>query len=123
MTITDTIMISAREEIKNNLITNIGKIYLSIHNKFPNFGKDEEVVLYNYDLVKTPNICLITDNVITKHRLHCIRVCLDDSVFIEVENADGTDIEDGEYNVNDLTFDEFSDIANAVEVTYNEVYK
>ena len=88
------------------------------------FSKDEDVVIYNYDLLITPNILLWIEDgsengVIESLRLHSVKLLLDTSIVFEIE--DGDRVLDGEFTIDKISTDELADIANAIQETYNDI--
>lgn len=115
---------NAREQLIEFMRCGIAMLYLAIHKKMPNFSKDEEVVIYNYDLLTTPNILLWIENgtengVFESLRLHSVKLLLDNSIVFEIE--DGNRILGGEFTIDKISTDELADIANAIQATYNDI--
>lgn len=115
---------NAREQLIEFMRCGIAMLYLAIHKKMPNFSKDEDVVIYNYDLLITPNILLWIEDgsengVIESLRLHSVKLLLDTSIVFEIE--DENRVLDGEFSVDKISTDELADIANAIQETYNDI--
>ena len=121
------------EKTRNNIIeflrSEIGLLYVAIHKQMPDFSNYEDVVIYNYDLLTTPTIGVYMkedengngNGVVTYQRLYSIKLLLDNSIVFEVENVAGDGVEDWEFDLNDVSTDELATIANAIEVTYNDI--
>ena len=123
-TTADYIIENAREQLIEFMRCGIAMLYLAIHKKMPNFSKDEEVVIYNYDLLTTPNILLWIEDgsengVIESLRLHSVKLLLDTSIVFEIE--DGDSVLGGEFTIDKISTDELADIANAIQATYNDI--
>ena len=115
---------NAREQLIEFMRCGIAMLYLAIHKKMPNFSKDEEVVIYNYDLLTTPNILLWVEDgsengIIESLRFHSVKLLLDTSIVFEIE--DGNRVLDGEFTIDKISTDELADIANAIQATYNDI--
>ena len=115
-TTADYIIENAREQLIEFMRCGIAMLYLAIHKKMPNFSKDEEVVIYNYDLLTTPNILLWIEDgsengVIESLRLHSVKLLLDTSIVFEIE--DGDSVLGGEFTIDKISTDELADISFA----------
>lgn len=121
------------EKTRNNIIEflryEIGLLYVAIHKQLPDFSNYEDVIIYNYDLLTTPTIGVYMkedeneNGIVRYQRLHCIKLLLDDSIVFEVEDVAGVGVEDWEFDLNDVSTDELANIANAIQVTYEENLK
>ena len=95
----DLIINKARQELKDFIIFETIMIWYKLGKQTPNFGKDEEIVLYDSDLKENTSI-------------KCIKISLDENVFIEVKDTIG------EICWEDLGTDELVTIANVLQKTY-----
>lgn len=122
------------EKTRNNIIeflrSEIGLLYVAIHKQLPDFSNYEDVVIYNYDLLTTPTIGVYMtedeeneNGIVRYQRLHCIKLLLDNSIVFEVEDVAGVGVEDWEFDLNDISTDELANIANAIQVTYEDIIK
>lgn len=121
------------EKTRNNIIEflryEIGLLYVAIHKQLPNFSNYEDVVIYNYDLLTTPTIGVYMEEdgnengIVRYQRLHCIKLLLDNSIVFEVEDVAGVGVEYWEFDMSDVSTDELANIANAIQVTYEDIIK
>lgn len=94
----------ARQELKDFIVFETIMLHYKLGKQSPNFGKDEEIVLYNSDFKEETSI-------------KCIKIALDENVFIEVKDTIG------EICWEDLGTDELVTIANVLQRSYNETIK
>lgn len=94
----------ARQELKDFIVYETTMLYYKLGKQMPNFGKGEEIVLYDFDLQEETT-------------LEKVIVTLDGNVFIEVKDTIG------EICWEDLGTDELKSIANVLQRSYNETIK
>ena len=93
----------ARQELKDFIVYETTMLYYKLDKQTPNFD-EEEIVLYNSDFKEETSI-------------KCIKIALDENVFIEVKDTIG------EICWEDLGTDELVTIANVLQRTYNKTIK
>ena len=102
----------AKKDIEAFIAFELPLLYLRIHKNFPNFSKDEELVIKAEELDKEIIInsleCLLKE----------IRLSLDEKVFVIFDNGI-----DDEIAFEDLTINEIVEISNAVQRTYEKLVK
>ena len=94
----------ARQELKDFIVYETTMLYYKLGKQMPNFGKDEEIVLYDFDLQEETT-------------LEKVIITLDGNVFIEVKGTIG------EICWEDLGTDELVTIANVLQRSYNKTIK
>ena len=94
----------ARQELKDFIVYETTMLYYKLGKRTPNFGKDEEIVLYNSDFKEHTTLEKVT-------------ITLDENVFIEVKDTIG------EICWEDLGTDELMAIANVLQRSYNKIIK
>ena len=100
----DLIINKARQELKDFIVFETIMLYYKLGKQSPNFLEDEEIVLYDSDFKEATSI-------------KCIKIALDENVFIEVKDTIG------EICWEDLGTDELVTIANVLQRSYNETIK